>query len=396
MATFNGSFSGASGTVSDHGFYYKKSTDSEWSVAHLNGTTTEGAFSATVSGLDEGTTYLVKAWVEEMDQKLGYAVDRFGEEVSFTTAASGVVIPEYLSGYGIPDVSGILSGTGAEGRNTSRDDHWFRYNTTNSQRQIAVHTYTHPTSKAETLNYVVLYDGSKYAPLWTAHAMNTTYWPKNNVGRNDDWTDDPAISLTQQSGLDNAGSVGYSRGHLVASSYRQSSVEQNKQTFYHSNQAPQWQSGFNSSAAGYSGDGVWQQLENHVVEVTPSGTTMLYVITGVLYEGNTTTKPSGSLNVPIPSHFYKCIMKCTFTNGTIDGAQGIAFVYTNVSHAGESYVAGASSIDAIEARAGFDFFANVPGNLQSSAEANTSHTWFSGVASNGNISGVTDDNWGDL
>ncbi|MBQ9357799.1 MAG: DNA/RNA non-specific endonuclease [Prevotella sp.] len=176
-------------------------------------------------------------------------------------------------------------------------------------------------------------------------------------------------------------------------------MAQNKQTFYYSNQAPQWQSGFNSSAAGYSGDGVWQQLENRVVTMTPSGTTMLYVLTGVLYEGSTTTKPSGSLNVPIPSHFYKCIMKCTFSNGSINGAQGIAFVYSNESHPGENYYDSAyvTSIDAIEARAGFDFFAAVPANYQTSAEANTNHSWFTGQSSsNSNITPVTDNNWGDL
>ena len=217
------------------------------------------------------------------------------------------------------------------------------------------------------------------------------------MGRNESWTKDPAISLTQQTGLDNAGTVGYSKGHLVASEYRQTTVNQNKQTFYYSNQAPQWQDGFNGSATG-GGDGVWQQLENRVKNQAPSGTTMMYVVTGVLYEGTTTTLPSGSLNVPIPSHFYKCIMKCTLNgSGTVTAAQGIAFVYTNVSHAGEKYYDSAyvTTIDAIEARAGFDFFAKVPASLQNAAEANKNHTWFTGQSSS-NIDTVTDNNWGTL
>ena len=352
------------------------------------GSNESGSISCTLEGLDAETTYYYRAFVREYNESTGQYEYRFGSKKSFTTEAQAQIESGYLTDYGMPDVSGLNPTLRLSGSNSNRDDNWYSYSTSNANRQIAVHTYSTGAPKnAETVNYVVLYDGSKYAPLWTAHTMNTTDWPINNVGRNEAWTSDPAISLTQQTGLDNASTVGYSRGHFVASEYRQTTVAQNKQTFYYSNQAPQWQNGFNSSAAGYSGDGIWQQLENRVVEVTPSGTTMLYVITGVLYEGNTTTKPSGSLNVPIPSHFYKCIMKCTFTNGTINGAQGIAFVYTNVSHAGESYVAGATSIDAIEARAGFNFFANVPGGnndangLQGKAESNTDHRWFTGQSS---------------
>ena len=364
------------------------------------GSNASGSISCTLENLSPSTTYYYKAFVREFNASTNQYVYRFGETLSFTTEAQIPAGYAYLTDYGMPDVTGLNPSSRATGTNSDRDDNWYSFSTNNNNRQIAVHTYTH--SNEETVNYVVLYDGSKYAPLWTAHTMNTTYWPDNNVGRNESWANDPAISLTQQTGLDNASTVGYSMGHLVASEYRQSTTKQNKQTFYYSNQAPQWQNGFNGSAAGYSGDGVWQQLENRVKSQAPSGTAMLYVITGVLYEGNTVTKPSGNLNVPIPSHFYKCIMKCTFTNGTITSAKGIAFVYTNVSHAGENYYDSAyvTSIDAIEARAGFNFFANVPGDtatgLQGKAEANTNHTWFTGESSGSNISPVTDSPWGNF
>ena len=337
------------------------------------GAVTSGSITCTVSTFDSTTQYYYKAFVAEYNENTGKYDYRYGSLISFTTAS---VTPQsewgvYLSDYGMPGVSSLGTSLRQSGTNTDRDDHWYSVNTSNNKRQLAIHTYTHPTSGEETLNYVVLYDGSEYAPVWTYHVMNSTQWPDNNVDRNDSWTDDPAINLTQQGGLDNAGTVGYSRGHLVASDYRQTSVKQNKQTFYHSNQAPQWQNSFNS--------GVWSSLESRVKNQTPSGTTMLYVITGVLYEGATTTKPSGSLSVPIPSHFYKCLMKCTFSGGTITGAQGIAFVYTNETHSGNYYdSAYVTSIDAIETRTGFDFFAGVPTAFQASAEANTSHTWFTG------------------
>lgn len=392
-AQLNGHFSGATGQIYETGFYWGTSSGNLNQTVTTDGTNaSSGSFSCTIGGsspLSASTTYYYKAYVLEYDEASGNYVERVASTVqSFTTAAQQQGNNDYLTGYGMPDISGLGVSLRQSGTYTDRNDKWYSYNTNSSNRQIAVHTYSEGApNSAETLNYVVLYDQSKYAPVWTAHTMNSTYWPDENAGRNDSWTSDPAISLTQQTGLDNASSVGYSRGHLVASEYRQTTVKQNKQTFYYSNQAPQWQSGFN--------DGIWATLEGRVKTMAPSGQyTMLYVVTGVLYEGNTTTLPSSGKNVPIPSHFYKCIMKCSLNgSGQVTGAQGIAFVYTNASHTGENYVSGATSIRSIEQRAGFDFFARVPDDLENSAETNTDHSWFTGVS---NTSSVYDNNWGTL
>jgi len=389
-AQLNGSFSGASGRIYETGFYWGTASNSLTNQVTTDGSNAaSGSFNCTIGGqtpLSASTTYYYKAYVLEYNEATEEYVERLASSAqSFTTAAVAQqqTWQQYLSGYGMPDVSGLNTSLRQSGTYSDRDDKWYSVNTGNNKRQIAIHTYTTGSpSSSETLNYVVLYDETKYAPVWTAHTMNTYYWPDNNAGRNDSWTDDPAINLTQQGGLDNAGTVGYSRGHLVASDYRQTNVKQNKQTFYHSNQAPQWQNSFNS--------GFWSTLEGRVKTMTPSGTTtMLYVVTGVLYEGTVSnnvvtsstvpTKSSGSLSVPIPSHFYKCIMKCTLNgSGVPTSAQGIAFIYTNEAHTTGNYDDSTyvTSIDAVESRAGFDFFAAVPSNLQAAAEANTSATWF--------------------
>ena len=66
-------------------------------------------------------------------------------------------------------------------------------------------------------------------------------------------------------------------------------------------------------------------------------------------------------------------------------AQGIAFMYTNQAHSGNYYGTDTEtgedfvySINDIEERTGFNFFANVPSALQEAAESNTSHSWFTG------------------
>ena len=357
-ATLNGSYAGATGTISEAGFFWSSSQATVNTAGNGTKVTASGTaspFSASITGLTASTTYYYRAYAKEYNENTASYDVKYGSVVSFTTTSGNQPsLPSYLTDYGMPDVSGIYNGLRTSGTYSDRDDKWYSYNTTNSKRQIAVHTYTtgSPTS-SETLNYVVLYDEANYAPVWTAHTMNTTYWPDNNAGRNDSWMDDPAISLTQQGGLDNASTVGYSRGHLVASDYRQTNVKQNKQTFYYSNQAPQWQNSFNS--------GVWSTMEGRVKTMAPSGSTsMLYVITGVLYEGTVSNnqvtsstvphKSSGSLSVAIPSHFYKCIMKCTLNgSGQVTAAQGIAFIFTNEAHSGNYYdSAFVTSIDAVD------------------------------------------------
>ena len=379
-ATLNGSFSGASGRVYETGFYWGTSSGSMTNQVTTDGTNnTSGSFSYQLSGLSASTIYYYRAYVLEYNEATGSYEERVASSYKTftTTAAQTFGDQEYLSGYGIPALSSLNPTLrGHADQRTSWDDYWYSYSTSNSNRQIAVHTFLHPDTNEETCNYVTLYDGSRYAPVWTAHTMNSTYWPDTGISRpsNDPWTTDPAISLVQFDGLDDNSQ--YSRGHFVASNYRKTTTGQNKQTFYYTNKAPQWQDGFNS--------GVWSTLEERVVTMTPSGTTMLYVVTGVLYEGTLTYKSktvgSKTYNVPLPSHFYKCIMRCTFSGGAVIGAQGIAFVYTNASHSGDKYYKAeyVTTIDAIETRAGFDFFPNVPAAYQNTAESNPNHTWFTG------------------
>ena len=321
-----------------------------------------GTFSAQLTGLSENTKYYYQAVMT-----LGDGSDVEGDVLSFTTRSSQPSTSNgYLDCYEIPAVQtsgSMLSGNEVSGRGYK----WFKFNTTNSRRAVATHTFRY--SGKVLRSYSVMLDGDKKAPVWCAFAMNRQAWPDNKTGRNDGWTNDPAFdSSWQQSGIGSP----YSKGHLVASNYLQTSVEQNKQTFYLSNQAAQWQTQFN--------DGIWNNMEQRIAAIAPTtNTDTLYIAIGVLYEGyfDGSNKfhegaPSYIDGVPIPSHFYTCLMKCSFNgSGTMTGASGCAYLFENRPYSG-SYNSYKYTINDVEKRAGLDFFHNVPDEFEIDAERTNS------------------------
>ena len=326
-------------------------------------------FSATISSLEPGKTYFFKAYVTVMDSASGNYVDIEGGVQSFTTTGGEEELPQdnpqpvsglqYLGGYEIPAISlkntDACSGSGPE---RSGGTKWYNYQTTNSNQMVVTHTYKYNGKIYR--NWTALIDKEKKAPLWDAFVMHSSAYPDNSAGRSNSWKEDPGIPSSWQSCFS---SSGYSRGHLVASNYRQTCDDANNQTFYYTNQALQYQTQFN--------DGVWNSLENAVVNNAPSGSDTLYVVVGLLYEDGKTIS-----GVPCPSHFYKLLMKCSFnTSGDMTAAKGCAYIFTNESHKGMSYSQGITTIDAIEERSGFDFYVNVPKELQDAAESSSKSIW---------------------
>ena len=365
-ATLQGSYSGASGTVTDHGFYWGTTAASIQNpteatpIVALGSSGSSGSFSGTLSSLSTSTTYYYRAFVVEYDESQEKYVDRLGSIKSFTTLSEGQVSRGYLDCYEVPAVN--FSGNGSSGDETYGSSEWYLWATTSSTQKVVTHTFMQGGKAVR--NYTCMVDKTKKAPIWSAFAMHKGLYPDDNVGRSGSWKPDPAFdSNWQQSSSDS----NYSRGHFVASNYRQnknngSTSDSNKQTFYYTNQALQWQDSFNS--------GVWSQLEQDVASNAPSGRDTLYVVVGTLYESN---KTSGG--VPVPSHFYKLLMWCSFnTSGVMTSASGCAYLFTNEAHSG-SYGSFITNIDAIEQRTGFDFFPNVPDSFENAAEQSSTPLW---------------------
>lgn len=356
-------YSGADAGVYDRGVFYGYMPDRlDYCQAISSSELSSGYFTIKLTSLEPNTTYYYAAFVTVFDAASNQYVDVLGSVLSFSTEDGMPVTVnglQYLDCYEIPALSLVrtdaCSNTGGESfGNTS----WFNYETTNADQMVITHTFADGNKVRR--NYTCLVDRTKQAPLWSAFVMHDDVYPDNNIGRTGSWTPDPGIPASWQSCFS---SSGYSRGHFVASNYRQNTSAANKQTFYYTNQALQYQTSFN--------DGVWNSLEQAVKGAAPSGRDTLYVVVGTLYENSRSIE-----GVPVPSHFYKLLMKCSFsTAGTMTDARGVAYLFTNESHKGMTYSQGATTIDAVEQRAGFNFFANVPEELQEKAEKMSSGIW---------------------
>ena len=245
---------------------------------------------------------------------------------------------------------------------------WYRYYTTSSTASAITHTYAREADGATTRNYTVLYDTSIYGPLWVAQAMHSEGWADNNIGREGSWAFDPALErYEQQTGVSQQASD-YARGHLCASNDRQDCLDANYETFYYTNQTPQWHEGFNS--------GPWSSLEAYIQKNIPSGRDTLYVVSGTIHNGSEKVKSNNGLSVSIPTQMYKCLMLCSFdADGSMTAAKGAAYIFTNESHSGENFYNNIETIDNIERLTGIDFFCNVPKTLQESAESTKKALW---------------------
>lgn len=211
------------------------------------------------------------------------------------------------------------------------------------------------------ITYSLEWDCSKKSQRWTCYQFHNGI-PDNGVGRTGSWKDDPNIPATYQTHTSEYSGTGFSRGHMCMSNDRQSSKEQNGQTFYMSNAHPQYQN--------HNG-GLWNTLETKVNSWGNSSSfrDTLYVVKAGTIDKADQRLNNTSTGLLVPKYFYMAVL-CV-KNGQYK-AIGFWTEHTNENITKAKPKDYAVSIRELEEKTGIDFFCNLPDDIEESVESSFS------------------------
>lgn len=204
--------------------------------------------------------------------------------------------------------------------------------------QIVTHAYY-------TLSYAEVHEQAE----WVAYELKKNHIRKNNFER-PYFVQDRDVK-TVSADWRNYKKSGYDRGHLCPAGDRGFDYNAFHETFLTSNISPQ-NHGFNA--------GIWNSLEQKV-RYWASRYDGVYVITGgILEEGLNTI---GSENVSVPRAFYKIVVDFSKERYKV-----AAFLIPHKKR-DDSFYNYTTTVDAIEAKTGIDFFPDLPDAVENKIEA---------------------------
>lgn len=199
--------------------------------------------------------------------------------------------------------------------------------------------------------YSLSYNRSRATANWVAWRLDSSWL--GTADRQDDFRPDPDLPAGwyQVTSGDYTGS-GYQRGHMTPSGDRTRSVADNSATFLMTNIVPQ---------IGENNEGAWADFENYCRALANQGKE-LYIVSGVY--GNAGTIAQG--RIVVPQATWKVVL--VLPNGGDDlqrinkTTRTIAIVVPNQPPLSQSspWRNFRTSVDAVEALTGYNFFSNVP------------------------------------
>ena len=220
--------------------------------------------------------------------------------------------------------------------------------------------------------FITSYNSARGGPNWVSWNINASTF--GDAERCECFSPDAALgtSVVDADRINDQDYVngGYDRGHMVQSESRTSTHSENASTFLMTNILPQ---------AANNNQGAWLGFENFLNDRARIDGRQVYVVAGGEYAASPTTL-KGAGRVAIPDYTWKVAI--VVNNGT-----GLADVHstsditvyavripnllaTAPSSKSLDYTAYVTTIDAVEARTGYDFFAALPDNIERIVEAN--------------------------
>lgn len=149
---------------------------------------------------------------------------------------------------------------------------------------------------------------------WALEIIDPDKKDLDEVERRNNFRSDYRVPQPFRADLSDYAGSGYDRGHLVSSANQIDENIQNSETFLLSNMSPQI-AGLNRQK--------WKQLESAVRKLdSKKGVLETYVISGPIFDFTKAItfigeNDSNGIKIPIPSHFYKCIL-AEFLSGRLE------------------------------------------------------------------------------
>lgn len=349
--------------------HYKESSATEWSEVN-------GQFEATTKSFDtvQKLNFTISSTVKSLDLKFVPSAVTLVDDIVLEKTGGSTPGGETPGGEtpggetpGGSSQGGETPGgnTSGDGSQTVLDKDWLELASIKEDGTRYVVNTSYADGKR---NYTVFYDTEMMTPLWTAYPLNSSHM--GNTERPKDWSYNPDIDEKSQIKVCDGSYTaysGYSRGHMCPNASRNGNKTMQLQTFYVTNQVPQVQDSFNS--------GVWSALEGEVQKLAKNEE--IFVTTGVsFHKGNETPQiqyispaKHPEQQVPIPPYFYKLVLKVKYVAASVTDASCTAFWFENRAYTQDQFHNYSCSVDQVEEWTGFDFFVNLPDEIENAAEA---------------------------
>jgi len=209
--------------------------------------------------------------------------------------------------------------------------------------------------------YVVSYNPQRHVANWASWRLSSL--DLGSVARHKgEFLSDPSLpnGVLRVSHRDYSRS-GFDRGHLVRSADRTASREDNDATFFMTNVVPQRHA---------LNEGAWLRLEEHCVKLAKAGK-QLFVLAGPVFS-DPKHGPTIGPGVRVPELLFKIVVVLEPGQGRADvraDTTVIAVAMPNVDDAKPSWEAYRTTVDALEARTGYDFLDAVDVGIQAVVES---------------------------
>ena len=221
----------------------------------------------------------------------------------------------------------------------------------------------------ERFGYTTSYSATRNTPNWVSYDLEATHFGPED--RCDCFTADPMVdkqgyahlTTADYTGAGAAAGFGIDRGHLMRSSDRTAASLDNAESFYLSNIIPQ---------TADNNQGPWNNLEQVLNTRARAGNDEIYIIAGVA--GNAGTL-KGEGKVVIPASVWKVAVIMPRNQGVenVDGAEDFELIVVDMPNVpgirNVDWNTYRTTVDAIEAKTGYDLLALLPDHVEWLIEA---------------------------